>query len=230
MQAANPVGKRRRVEFDPLAGVGLALPVQRQVLAKLRLEDHRQQLGAGAAARDRVKRRWWLADRLASTAGEPLAHRLDHLPLPRDHLQRLGDVLAQLGQLAVAARAGGRPGDHHPLARQMRRQWPPHRLATDAGASGLLLCIRLTARAEGRLRPRPRWSPTPRVAAPADRAACGRARTRRRTARAEAWLSGDRVNPSGGDTRNPSTLRSRERQDDGAVWCFFRSARMGGGR
>ena len=39
------------------------------------------------------------------------------------------------------------------------------------------------------------------------------------------WVSGDKVNPSGGDIRNPATLRSRERQDDGTVWRF--SARQG---
>jgi hypothetical protein len=33
----------------------------------------------------------------------------------------------------------------------------------------------------------------------------------------EFILSGDRVNPSGDDTRNPATLRSRERQYDGSI-------------
>jgi hypothetical protein len=40
-----------------------------------------------------------LHDRLALPAGEPLAHRLDHLPLAGDDLERLGDVLAELRQL-----------------------------------------------------------------------------------------------------------------------------------
>ena len=40
-----------------------------------------------------------------------------------------------------------------------------------------------------------------------------------------AAVSGDRVNPSGGDIRNPSTLRSREKQDGGSVRRF--SARQG---
>src|ERR1700712_4148633 len=34
---------------------------------------------------------------------------------------------------------------------------------------------------------------------------------------ARTQLSGDRVNPSTGAIRNPSTLRSRERQFDGAI-------------
>ncbi len=50
-------------------------------------------------------------------AGELLPHRLDHLPLPRDHLQRLGDRLAELGQFAAAARTLGRARDDDPLAR-----------------------------------------------------------------------------------------------------------------
>src|SRR5947207_2856770 len=42
------------------------------------------------------------------------------LPLPWDHLQRLGDILAQLAPpRATAAQANGRSGLDHPLARQM---------------------------------------------------------------------------------------------------------------
>jgi hypothetical protein len=48
---------------------------------------------------------------------------LDDLPLPWDHLQRLGDVLAQLAQpSAAAAMAGGRSRLDYPLARQMLRE------------------------------------------------------------------------------------------------------------
>jgi hypothetical protein len=61
-----------------------------------------------------------LGDGLAISAGDLLTDMLDHLPGTRNHLQRLGDILAQLGQLrAAAARAAGWRGDHHPLARQM---------------------------------------------------------------------------------------------------------------
>ena len=49
--------------------------------------------------------------------------RTDTLPLPWDHLQRLGDVLAQLAQpSAAAAMAGGRSRLDYPLARQMLRE------------------------------------------------------------------------------------------------------------
>jgi hypothetical protein len=49
---ADPIGQRRDAQLHPLAGVGFALAVRRQVLAELRLEDHRQQSRPGAAARD----------------------------------------------------------------------------------------------------------------------------------------------------------------------------------
>ena len=93
---ADPIAQGRYVEVYVFAGIGLTLPVQRQMLTELGLQDHRQQLRPGAAARDRVERRRRLGDALAGAAGEFLPHRLDHLPLPRDHLQRLGDRLAEL--------------------------------------------------------------------------------------------------------------------------------------
>ena len=40
---ADPVGQRRHVEVDALASIGLALPVERLVLAELGVQDHRQQ-------------------------------------------------------------------------------------------------------------------------------------------------------------------------------------------
>lgn len=52
-----------------------------------------------------------LGDRFASPADELLAHVLDHLPLARNELQRLGHVLANLAQSTVtAAWAGARTG------------------------------------------------------------------------------------------------------------------------
>ena len=53
--SADPVGERR--DFDSLAGESGALPVQRQVVAKLADQDHGEQARAGEAARDRVRRR-----------------------------------------------------------------------------------------------------------------------------------------------------------------------------
>ena len=93
-------------------------------------EQHmRQQPRPGAAARDRVRRRRRLGDLLAAPARELLAHVLDHLPLARHQLQRLGHVLAQLVQGAAAARAGRRSRIDDALARQMLGQRPARRLA-----------------------------------------------------------------------------------------------------
>src|SRR5215213_1164635 len=86
-------------------------------------QDHRQQARPGPAARDHMKRRRRLADLLAVAASKLLADMLDHLPLPRDHLQRLGDVLAQFAQpRAATAQAGCWPWLDHALARQMVRK------------------------------------------------------------------------------------------------------------
>ena len=77
---------------------------------------------------------------LTAATGELLAHGLHDFPLPRHHLQRLGHVLAEFGELAAAARAGSRRRDHHALARQVRRKGRPHRLsAGEAGHDGPVL-------------------------------------------------------------------------------------------
>jgi len=61
-----------------------------------------------------------LADLLAIPTGELFPDRFDHLPLPRDHLQRPGHILAQLAQpRSAAALAPRRLGNHHALARQV---------------------------------------------------------------------------------------------------------------
>jgi hypothetical protein len=106
------------------------------MLAELRLQDRRQQLGPGASARDHMERCGGLMDGLASSAGEALAHGLDHLELPRHDLQRLGHVLAQLGQLALAAGAGGGTWHDDPLARQLGRERRADRPAADAVRPG----------------------------------------------------------------------------------------------
>jgi len=117
---ADLVGQRRHAQIDAFPPIALALPVQRLMLAELLEQDHGQQVWAGKAARGHMKGRSRLRDPLALPARELLAHRLDHLPLARDDLQRLGDVLAQLRQLArTAARAALRRGDDDALARQM---------------------------------------------------------------------------------------------------------------
>jgi len=104
---ADPIGQRRDAEVDAFAREPLALPVQRLMFAELAVHDRCQQVWTGAATRDRMKRRRRLGDRLARPARELLAYRLDHLIATRDALQGLGDRLAELGELAAAARTGG---------------------------------------------------------------------------------------------------------------------------
>ena len=117
---AHLVGQGRQAERHTLPGVAFGLAVQRLMLPVLLEQDHRQQARAGPAARDHMKGGRRLADLLAVAAGKLLADMLDHLPSPRDHLQRLGDVLAQFAQpRAAAAQAGRWPWLDHALARQM---------------------------------------------------------------------------------------------------------------
>ena len=118
--AADLVGQGRQTERHALLGIALGLTVERLMLAKLLEQDHRQQAWPGPAAGDDVERRRRLADLLAVPAGELLADVLDHLPGFGDDLQRLGDVLAQLGQPRTAAAGAGRRSRHdHPFAGQM---------------------------------------------------------------------------------------------------------------
>ena len=62
---ADPVRQGRHVELDALARIALALPVERLVLAKLGVKDHRRQTGAGARPGDDMERRRRLRDLLA---------------------------------------------------------------------------------------------------------------------------------------------------------------------
>ena len=121
--SAHLVGERRQAQLDALAGVALALPVQRLMLAELLEQDHRLKARASEAARRDMERRGRLRDRLALSAGEALADRLDHFPLARNDLERLRDILAELRKLRrTAAGAALRRCNHDPLARQMLRE------------------------------------------------------------------------------------------------------------
>ena len=121
--SADPVGERRDFELDSLAGESGALPVQRQVVAKLADQDHGEQARAGEAARDRVRRRRRLGDAIAVPAGELLAHVLDDLPAPRLAFERLRHHLAELAQpIAAALAADAWGGLDDALDRQVPRQ------------------------------------------------------------------------------------------------------------
>src|SRR5215212_2146699 len=93
------------------------------MLTKLLEQHHRQQHWPRPAAGKHMERRRGLADLLAIPASKLLADVLDHLPGFRDHLQRLGDVLAEPGEpRAATAGAGYRARHDYPLARQMLRE------------------------------------------------------------------------------------------------------------
>src|SRR5437762_1786205 len=89
----------------------------------------------------------------SNATGELLAHCLDHLPLPGHHLQRLGDVLAQLGELAATARAHARPPGSPPARAADMPAMAPRRAAR--GQS----CVLVWHRRWQRLRPR--WRSLP---------------------------------------------------------------------
>jgi len=131
---ADPVGQGRHVELDAFTGKRFALPVERLVLAKLGVKDHRQQARPSPRAGDDVKGCRRLGDLLAGPAGELLAHGLDHFPLPRHDFEGLGNVLAEFDEPAAAARAARGRRHHHPLAGQVRRQRCPHRFLTGKAA------------------------------------------------------------------------------------------------
>ena len=80
-------------------------------MLELLKQNHGQQVWSGKAPRRDMERRRRLRDRLAFPARELFPHRLDHLPLPRNHPQRLvmsspsfdSFAEAQRGQLSGAA-------------------------------------------------------------------------------------------------------------------------------
>ena len=124
-----------QAQLDAFPGKPFSLPVQRLVLTIFLKGDHGDQAGPGPSTRDRMKRGWWLADLFASPTSELLAHGLDHLPLPRDHLQSLGDILAHLHDTVRAtAGAGGRCLYDNPLPRQVIGERLAHRRAAREGA------------------------------------------------------------------------------------------------
>jgi hypothetical protein len=121
---AHLIGQGRETQGHTLPGVALGLTVERLMLSELLEQNHREQVGAGPATGNDMEGGRCLGDGLAVAAAELLAHMLDHLPLPRDRLQRLGDILAQLREpCAAAARARGGTRHDDALTRQMIGKW-----------------------------------------------------------------------------------------------------------
>ena len=91
------------------------------MLPVLLQEYHSQKAWPRKAAGQNVEGRRRLADLLVGPARKLLADVLDHFPLPRNDIGRLGDIFAKLGKSGrVAARASGRCRNDHAFARQMR--------------------------------------------------------------------------------------------------------------
>ncbi len=112
-------------QLDPFARQLLALPVERLVIGVFVDKDHRQQARPGEAPGDRMEGRRRLSDLLAGAAAELLPHMFGDEHLTRHHVQRLGDILADLREFgAAAARAAGRRGMHDAPARQVSGEVP----------------------------------------------------------------------------------------------------------
>jgi hypothetical protein len=127
-------------EVEAVAGVDLALPVQRQMIAIFRDQQMRQHAGGGATARRRHRWRRRLGDRVAAPAGVFRADMADHPEPAGDIVENFGDVFAKPGHVAAASRtepcprAGGGAGPivhrfvHDRMPRQVVRQglalWP----------------------------------------------------------------------------------------------------------
>jgi hypothetical protein len=102
-RSAHPVGQCRHIEINAFPHIHVALAVEWQMQAVFGEQDMGEQSGAGTPACDRMRGRWRLRDCLTGPTRELLAHVLDHFPLARNELQRLGHVFADLAQPCVAA-------------------------------------------------------------------------------------------------------------------------------
>jgi hypothetical protein len=117
----------RAVDLHALPRQDDRLAEQRQAVAALRHRHMRDQPRAWASALDGQVRRRGLEQALAHAAGVVGPDVADHLEPGRHLLQHLGHVLAETGELVVAAAAA----HHlrlmgHGLAREVVRQRPAH--------------------------------------------------------------------------------------------------------
>ena len=120
---ADPAGQRRALQFHALAGIDVALPIERQMITVFGHENMRQQTGAGRALGDRPIRRGRLDDAVAGGTGQLRANMADHPETRRDILQHFSDILAELLQGAATLRATAFRGEVlHGFPRQMLGQ------------------------------------------------------------------------------------------------------------
>lgn len=122
---ADPASQSGDIDFDAFARIGLTLPVQWLVEQEFGSQDHGKQAWPGAAARDRMRRRWRLSDAFAIPARELFTHVLDNFPAPGLAFERFGHSLAELAQVGAAAfAASARRWIDDALAWQIVRQRP----------------------------------------------------------------------------------------------------------
>jgi len=88
-QRVNPSAAACEI-VEPEFSAGVALGARGRV-AELLEQQHRQEPRPRPPARDDMKRRGWLADRLAPAAGKFLPHGLDHLPAAWDPSPHIGE-------------------------------------------------------------------------------------------------------------------------------------------
>jgi hypothetical protein len=130
----NIVGECGQGQIHALARIGFTLAIERLMEREFGTKDHGQKARSGPASGDHMEGRRCLADLLAHPTGKLLAHVLNHFPLTRNDLDRLGDVFAELRKPGRAAAGAGSWARHDdPLARQMIGEWFAHRLAARVG-------------------------------------------------------------------------------------------------
>ena len=120
-RAADPIGQRRTVEFDALAGIDLSLPIQRKMIGIFG-DKHLRYRGLGRqSALDQPRRRRRLHHHvLTSSAAIFGSANHQHAELCRHDVEPFARILADPMQRLAAARAGAVVDvDHHLDARQM---------------------------------------------------------------------------------------------------------------
>src|ERR1700682_4340197 len=103
--AAHPVRESRAIDFDPMPGEDLALPIKRKVIAVLGDQDMSEKTGTGEAFGDRTLRGGpWMNSPAAPAAIARPADADDSKPR-RHMIEHLADSLADHMQFAAAAGA-----------------------------------------------------------------------------------------------------------------------------
>lgn len=96
-----PFGELAAIDIEPQARVDLGLPVERQVVARLRNQDVGEEARIDHAARDRQLGHWCLHHRLALPARARRAHVAIHFEVAGHVAENLGNALAHIAQIGA---------------------------------------------------------------------------------------------------------------------------------